>query len=82
MANFAFNISKGRELEYHERVNNNDPANAALILVVLAEAGLDLRRLAEQAYDSAHSGLFLHSARRPILPKFRESRPFSVTLFT
>lgn len=41
MADFVFNIAKGRVLEYHERVNNNDPANSALILVVLAEAGLE-----------------------------------------
>lgn len=41
MANFVFNISKGRELEFHGRVDGNDPANSALILVVLAEAGLE-----------------------------------------
>lgn len=40
MANGSFNIAKGRELEYHERVNNNDPAASALIIVVLAESGL------------------------------------------
>lgn len=41
MANFAFNISKGREAEFHWRVDNNDPANSALILVVLAAATLE-----------------------------------------
>jgi hypothetical protein len=41
MANFGFNIAKGRELEYHTRVDGNDPANSALILVVLAESGLE-----------------------------------------
>lgn len=33
MADFTFNISKGRVAELHERVNNNDPANSALIVV-------------------------------------------------
>ncbi len=41
MASFVFNVAKGRTTEFHERVNNNDPANSALIIVVLAEAGLE-----------------------------------------
>lgn len=41
MANFTFNVAKGRTREYHERVDGNDPANSALIIVVLAEAGLE-----------------------------------------
>lgn len=41
MGQFVFNVSKGRTREYHERVDGNDPANSALILVVLAEAGLE-----------------------------------------
>jgi len=41
MASLTFDISLGRETEFHERVNNNDPANAALILVVLASTGLE-----------------------------------------
>ena len=40
MGQLTFNISKGRTVEYYARVDANDPANAALILVVLAEAGL------------------------------------------
>ena len=35
MADFRFNISKGKMREYHDRVSNNDPANSALILVVI-----------------------------------------------
>lgn len=31
MANFVFNRSKGRGVEYAERVNANDPANSVLI---------------------------------------------------
>lgn len=33
MADFAFNISKGRAVEFYHRVENNDPANSAFILV-------------------------------------------------
>lgn len=41
MANIVFNIAKGRVLEYWERVNNNDPANSAIILVPLETSGLE-----------------------------------------
>lgn len=41
MANGSFNIAKGREVEFHNRVDNNDPANSVLKLVVLAAAGLE-----------------------------------------
>lgn len=41
MANFAFNIAKGRIVELHNRVDANDPANSALVVVVLAVAGLE-----------------------------------------
>lgn len=35
MANFTFNIAKGRVVEYYNRVKSNDPASSALIVVVL-----------------------------------------------
>lgn len=41
MANFVFNIAKGRVAELYNRVQTNDPANSALIAVVLATAGLE-----------------------------------------
>lgn len=41
MADFVFNIAKGRVVEYYNRVENNDPANAALVVVILATAGLE-----------------------------------------
>lgn len=41
MSAFTFNIAKGRTQEFHRRVDNNDPTNAALIVVVLALAGLE-----------------------------------------
>jgi hypothetical protein len=41
MADFVFNIAKGRVVELYNRVKGNDPANSALILVVLATTGLE-----------------------------------------
>ena len=40
MPALTFNVSKGRVREWYERVNANDPANSALIVMVLAQAGL------------------------------------------
>lgn len=41
MSNFTFDFALGQTVGYHERVNNNDPANSALIFVVLAASGLE-----------------------------------------
>ena len=41
MANLVADISLGKTVEQHTRVNDNDPANSALILVVLAHAALE-----------------------------------------
>jgi hypothetical protein len=41
MANVIFNIAKGRLIELHDRVENNDPANSAIILVPLETSGLE-----------------------------------------
>ena len=41
MANIVFNIAKGRVVELYNRVENNDPANAALILVPHQTTGLE-----------------------------------------
>jgi hypothetical protein len=41
MANFQYNVSKGRVVELYNRVVSNDPANSAIILVVLATSGLE-----------------------------------------
>lgn len=38
---FQFNISLGREVELYHRVDQNDPANSALIMLVLAASGLE-----------------------------------------
>jgi hypothetical protein len=35
MADFVFNIAKGRVVEYYNRVESNDPTNSALIIVAI-----------------------------------------------
>ncbi len=41
MANIVFNIAKGRVVEFYNRVEHNDPANSALILVPIETTGLE-----------------------------------------
>jgi hypothetical protein len=41
MASSVFNIAKGRVAEMYNRVDSNDPANSALIMLVLATSGLE-----------------------------------------
>ena len=41
----TFNIAKGREVEFYERVNTNDPANSALIMMLLRTGGASLTTL-------------------------------------
>jgi hypothetical protein len=41
MADFVFNIAKGRVVEYYNRVKANDPSPSALVIVVLATSGLE-----------------------------------------
>lgn len=41
MANFVFNIAKGRVAEFYNRVDVDDPANSALIIVALQTTGLE-----------------------------------------
>lgn len=41
MANEIFNIAKGRFVELYNRVDTNDPANSALIILLLATTGLE-----------------------------------------
>jgi hypothetical protein len=41
MANIVFNIAKGRVVEFYNRVESNDPANSALILVPIETSGLE-----------------------------------------
>lgn len=39
MADFVFNIAKGRVVEYYNRVKGNDPANSALVIVAIDANG-------------------------------------------
>lgn len=39
MADFVFNIAKGRAIELYNRVKSNDPINSALVLVVINANG-------------------------------------------
>jgi len=41
MANIVFNIAKGRVGELYNRVESNDPANSALVIVPIETAGLE-----------------------------------------
>lgn len=41
MTDFVFNIAKGRVNEFFIRVKNNDPATAALILMLLDATGIE-----------------------------------------
>lgn len=41
MADQVFNIALGRVTELYNRVDSNDPANSALIVAVLATAGIE-----------------------------------------
>lgn len=41
MANFTFNIGKGRGIELYNRVKSNDPAPSALVVILLAATGLE-----------------------------------------
>jgi hypothetical protein len=49
MANMAFNIAKGRAIEFYNRVKSNDPANSALIIVALKTTGIETDTL--RGYD-------------------------------
>lgn len=40
MADFTFNVSLGRVVELYNRVKTNDPANSALVVVVLKANGI------------------------------------------
>lgn len=41
MANQVFNIALGRVAELYNRVDSNDPANSALVILILATSGIE-----------------------------------------
>ena len=49
MANFTFNVAKGRVIELYHRVDDADPAAAELVILLLANTGLDTQALLEDA---------------------------------
>lgn len=53
MANIVFNIAKGRVIELYSRVDNNDPANSALILVPIETSGLETDAVLKDKADLA-----------------------------
>lgn len=53
MADFVFNVAKGRVAEFYNRVDTNDPANSALIVLVLATAGLETDAVLKDKADVA-----------------------------
>lgn len=53
MANQVFNIALGRVAELYNRVDLNDPANSALIIVILATAGIEADAVLKDKDDLA-----------------------------
>lgn len=53
MPDFVFNIAKGRVAELYNRVDTNDPANSAIIVAVLATAGIEADSVLEDKDDLA-----------------------------
>jgi hypothetical protein len=71
MADFVFNVAKGRVNELHDNVNNNTPANSALIVVLLkvaeADAGMkDRDTLADILGNGSTEADFTNYARKTI----------------
>jgi hypothetical protein len=44
VADFVYNIAKGRVAELYNRVDSNDPANSVLVIVVIDAAATRTRR--------------------------------------
>lgn len=53
MANFTFNIAKGRVVELYNHVESNSPAASALIVVPLETTGLETQAVLEDKDDLA-----------------------------
>jgi len=53
MANIVFNIALGRVAELYNRVDSNDPANAALIVLLLAASGIETDAVLRDKNDVA-----------------------------
>ncbi len=53
MADFVFNIAKGRVVEFVNRVDSNDPTNSVLVIAVLATSGLETDAVLKDKADLA-----------------------------
>lgn len=53
MASFTFNVALGAVSGYYQRVDGNDPANAALIIAVLATSGIETDTVLRRKDDFA-----------------------------
>lgn len=53
MANFLFNIAKGRAAELYNRVKSNDPATARLVIIPLESSGLEAQAALEDSASLA-----------------------------
>lgn len=53
MADFVFNIAKGRVAEFYTRVNDNDPSTARLVIVPLESSGLEAQSALEDSVSMA-----------------------------
>jgi hypothetical protein len=53
MADFVFNIAKGRVAEFYNRVNTNDPSTARLVIVPLEATGLESQANLEDSVSLA-----------------------------
>jgi hypothetical protein len=47
MANFVFNIAKGRVVEYYNRVKGNDPTTSQFVIIPLETSGLEAQSVLE-----------------------------------
>jgi hypothetical protein len=53
MANFVFNIAKGRAVELYNRVDINDPGTSTITVVVLESSGLEAQSALEDSLTLA-----------------------------
>lgn len=51
MSDFVFNQAKGKLAEWGERINADDPANAVLVVGLLASSGLEAQSVLEDKDD-------------------------------
>lgn len=53
MANFVFNIAKGRVAEFYNRVDSNDPSTARLVIIPLEASGLEAQAALQDSVSLA-----------------------------